>query len=331
MNRSGGFREIFGAHLGKYSDKWESYFEVYETHLRPHKSGSLDVLEIGVQNGGSLEVWAKFFENAQHIIGVDTEPLCGSLVFDDHRIRVLVEDASSLECGLKVDAISTNLGVVIDDGSHTSAHIIRSFSLFYPRLRPGGTYVIEDLHASYWADFGGGLHRPDSSMSFLKRLADVINHPHWGNGHKRMDLLASFTGVQEFLSEESLASIESLTFSDSMCVVRKNSEKSSGGLGTRVGSGMQALVNPGVVPLKGSSMQQRDEFKNPFSILLSEEEVVARLGEENASLREINSRMSQDLSSVVNSASWKITTPLRSFWRIILRLTGRLQAPKTQR
>jgi hypothetical protein len=41
--------------------------------------------------------------------------------------------------------------------------------------------------------------------------------------------------------------------------------------------------------------------------------------------------MSQDLSSVVNSASWKITTPLRSFWRIILRLTGRLQAPKTQR
>ena len=44
--------------------------------------------------------------------------------------------------------------IVIDDGGHFMDDIISSFKTLLPHVRAGGTYIVEDLHTSYWAEYG---------------------------------------------------------------------------------------------------------------------------------------------------------------------------------
>ena len=41
--------------------KWEHYFEIYHRHFSKFINQPVDVLEIGVQSGGSLEMWRAYF------------------------------------------------------------------------------------------------------------------------------------------------------------------------------------------------------------------------------------------------------------------------------
>jgi hypothetical protein len=64
-------------------------------------------------------------------------------------------------------------------------------------------------------------------MSFFKRLADVLNHEHWGVPYARAEILRSFEeryNVQ--LSESLLAEIHSIEFLNSICVINKRSNPS---------------------------------------------------------------------------------------------------------
>src|SRR5262245_6318262 len=91
------FRDLFEAHEGKSSDKWELYLGVYETLFAPLREKPITLLEIGVQNGGSLEIWGEYFRNATAIVGVDINPQCPSLRFEDKRISVVCGDAKHVE------------------------------------------------------------------------------------------------------------------------------------------------------------------------------------------------------------------------------------------
>jgi cephalosporin hydroxylase len=39
--------------------------------------------------------------------------------------------------------------VVIDDGSHLPGHIVKSFKLYWPLVKAGGWYFIEDLRCTH--------------------------------------------------------------------------------------------------------------------------------------------------------------------------------------
>ena len=71
--------------------------------------------------------------------------------------------------------------IIIDDGSHKSKHIISSFNFLFSYLNNNGFYVVEDLQTSYQPRYGGSrfnLNKSNTSMNFLKRLADSINFEH---------------------------------------------------------------------------------------------------------------------------------------------------------
>jgi hypothetical protein len=46
---------------------------------------------------------------------------------------------------------------VVDDASHRAGPTRASFNVLFPRLRPGGVYIIEDW---CWAHICYGMHRP---------------------------------------------------------------------------------------------------------------------------------------------------------------------------
>ena len=266
----------YSAHRGKVSDKWSSYLEIYERVFEPYRSAPIRFLEIGIQNGGSLEIWARYFAQATAIVGCDINPSCGSLRYSDERIRVVVGDANTSAAEHDVESLAPRFDVIIDDGSHRSRDIVRSFSLYFPRLESGGVFVVEDLHCSYWKEFDGGLVDPWSSISFFKRLADVINHEHWGVPYLRAEILQSFCArYGARFAEEDLAQIHSVEFLNSICVIRKRSAIENT-LGLRVIVGEEAIAEPPSAS-SGSTSKSADQAANAWSVLppLPEDELMA--------------------------------------------------------
>ena len=59
------------------------------------------------------------------------------------RTTIHIVDASKPEVLNKLGLISFD--VIIDDGSHKLHHQTEAFKLLFPRLNPGGVYIIEDI------------------------------------------------------------------------------------------------------------------------------------------------------------------------------------------
>ncbi|MCF3591006.1 tetratricopeptide repeat protein [Planktothrix agardhii 1029] len=214
--------ELYSQHTGKVSDKWSSYLFVYDQILKSYRNMNVRLLEIGVQNGGSLEIWSKYFSNAKLIVGCDINPNCARLTYKDSRIHVLVGDANSDEVKSNVIELSKSFDIIIDDGSHYSSDIIKSFAIYFPLLEDGGIYIIEDLHTSYWKEYEGGLFYPFSSVTFFKNLIDIINYEHWGIAKKPTDLLNELCKKYSCTIDPiDLESIHSITFFNSLCVIIK--------------------------------------------------------------------------------------------------------------
>jgi hypothetical protein len=264
-NYSNTLRSIFTEHIGKTSDKWSMYLDEYNRLFDAHREQPVRLLEIGVQNGGSLEIWSKFFSNAKKIIGCDINPDCAQLQFDDPKIAVVVADANTDEAERHILELSPAFDLIIDDGSHHSADIVRSFARYFSHVSDGGLYVAEDLHCSYWQDFDGGIFHPYSSIAFFKRLADVINHEHWGVDKTRCELLSSFNCENNgVLDDLTLAHIHSIEFINSMCVIRK-AQLDDNILGNRLIVGTNALVCNDILPFHGSGSLLTSQKDNEWS------------------------------------------------------------------
>jgi len=132
---------------GKVSDKWSSYLDFYDDRFLYLQDSKINILEIGVQNGGSLETWAQYFWNAEKIYGIDVDPKCADLKFEDERIEVIVGDS-------KTTQIDSTFDVIIDDGSHLASDIIENWNRWWPKLNDGGVYIVEDFHTMWMPGYG---------------------------------------------------------------------------------------------------------------------------------------------------------------------------------
>ena len=266
-------RQLYEQHQGKVTDKWSIYLSEYERLFAARRGQALRMLEIGIQNGGSLEVWGRYFSDALSIVGCDINPDCARLRYADPRITVVVGDANTDEVEHRIAAASAQFDLIIDDGSHRSGDMIRSFARYLPRLADGGLFVVEDVHCSYWQAFEGGLFDPASSMSFFKRLADVINHEHWGVPKARGDILASFAARYDFeIDDALLGHVHSIEFANSLCVIRKQA-LAENVLGERFIAGTDELVVDGHAGLHHARPVAPDESSNPWSV--EEDELAA--------------------------------------------------------
>ncbi|MFM0078441.1 glycosyltransferase [Paraburkholderia sediminicola] len=214
--------QLYKQHRGKVSDKWSLYLKEYERLFAPYRQRPVRLLEIGVQNGGSLEIWSKYFPEAEKLVGCDINPDCEKLRYDDRRVAIVVGDANTDSVEREIVSQSANFDIIIDDGSHRSSDIVRSFSRYFSHLRHEGLYVAEDLHCSYWQEFEGGVFYQYSSIAFFRRLADIVNYEHWGISKHRADLVTAF--AEQYgtsFSEQLLSEVHSVEFINSICVVRK--------------------------------------------------------------------------------------------------------------
>lgn len=247
MNKN--LTELYAEHKGKVSDKWSLYLDIYDRIFKDMQEDSLALLEIGIQNGGSLEIWARFFPFAKSIIGCDINSKCLNLKYAEQNIKLIVGDANETATHKAILGISNTFDIVIDDGSHHSSDIIKSFCLYFPSINPGGLFIAEDLHCSYWLPFEGGLRDSLSSIEFFKRLVDILNFEHWTTQEQRAESLQSFFDKYGCaITDEELSSIHSIEFINSMCIIRKKSMQHNT-LGKRIVVGSDASIVSEVVAL----------------------------------------------------------------------------------
>lgn len=259
--------DAFARHKGKASDKWSLYIDVYGEIFSRYRRNNIDVLEIGVQNGGSLEIWADFFKNARLILGCDIDPNCADLEFDDKRINIVVGDVNTDSVENEITSISTSFDIIIDDGSHKSSDIIKSFLRYFKFISNDGVYIVEDMHCSYWKEYEGGLNYPKSSMYFFKNLLDAINQYNIGAGITGRDVLETYLRLYDInFSDEDIESIRSIEFFDSLCVVRKSSRHGNN-LGARRVVGSEAAVYKNVFYSDQETLVPPDQSNNPWSVL----------------------------------------------------------------
>ncbi len=175
------------------SDKWGEhwYTKHYDRHFAPFKDRRVTVLELGIggyddpsAGGASLRMWRHYFRRGV-VHGLDHFPKPGLRAPRLHTHQGDQSDTAFLR-GLDTGP----LDIVIDDGSHLSQDVITSFHALFPRLRPGGLYVVEDLQTSYWPGWGGDRHdlnNPLTSMGLFKSLADGLNRREFADETSAVD------------------------------------------------------------------------------------------------------------------------------------------------
>ena len=161
-------KDLYKNHSGKVSDKWTIYLNEYENKLCQYQKLPIKIFEIGILNDGSLEIFSKYFSNAELILGCDMDPKCKELHFDEPNIKLVVGDVNS-------EIIKySKFDIILDDGSHNSDDVVKTFCNYFNYLKNEGLYIIEDLHCSYWREHKGGLFFPISSINFLKKFIEDV-------------------------------------------------------------------------------------------------------------------------------------------------------------
>ena len=162
---------------------FDAYFRTYEVLFSPLASRDIHLLELGISQGGSLQMWRDYFSKGT-IAGIDISPV----PLDDpgERIRIyqgLQQDTALLD-RVRSETAPDGFDIIIDDCSHIGEFTALSFwHLFDRHLKPGGLYVIEDWGTGYMKGMPDGkAYNPRRSVpSFRSRLRPIaealVAHP----------------------------------------------------------------------------------------------------------------------------------------------------------
>jgi capsular polysaccharide biosynthesis protein len=137
--------------------KWHHYFEVYERYLARFRHINATILEIGVEQGGGLEMWRAYLGPSCRLFGIDEDPNAKQL--EGIANKMFIGDVRDRDFLRSVLRDIGRPDVVINDGAHTAARQITAFEECYPALSDTGVYIVEDTHTSLWG--GQFADRPD--------------------------------------------------------------------------------------------------------------------------------------------------------------------------
>ena len=153
------------------SSKYYKYFKNYEDILSNFGGQDVTMIEIGVQDGGSLKIWQEFFGPNSKIIGVDLNPECKK--FESENIQIYIGSQSNKNFWTKLFKEVGKVDIIIDDGGHTNQQQIITTINCVPNIKDGGMLIVEDVHTSYLKRFNNPSKY--SFINFVKKTIDDIN------------------------------------------------------------------------------------------------------------------------------------------------------------
>jgi hypothetical protein len=229
--------------------KWTQYFDVYHRYFSKYVGKEVHFLEIGVQSGGSIEMWKAYFGPGLHYYGVDINPYTKPLFESQGPPSVRVFVGSQSDHAFWKTQVLPNvprLDIVLDDGGHSMDQQITTFEEVYGHVKQTGVYMVEDCATSYEPGYNGGVGRSGTWIEYSKVLVDVALHAdYYNNGAERT---------------QTTGSTMSIGYYDQMVVFEKGSHTKAPTppkRGSMSMSYMPPTKNGGIDPALLSSLQQQ--------------------------------------------------------------------------
>jgi hypothetical protein len=182
-------REIFDQLDGKLIQKWDHYIEVYDQYFNKYRGKEVHILEIGVSQGGSLEMWKKYFGEKMHLYGVDINPRCKEL--EEEQVTIFIGEQEDRNFLNELKNKIPKIDILIDDGGHTMIQQIVTFEEMFSHIKDDGIYLCEDTHTSYIDAFHGAYKKKNSFIEYSKNFIDYLNA--WHSENKRKLDVNNFT------------------------------------------------------------------------------------------------------------------------------------------
>lgn len=204
-----------------------NYTCVYSLFFSPLKNNPIALLEIGFYQGASIALWDAYFIHPQtRIYAIDfDDTYFNRIVSCSNRCSVhRIDQENPVQLHMFIDTMCNAFDVIIDDGGHSMRQQITSFTVLFPYVKPGGIYIIEDLHTSYWHEYGssGSLEEPaasaHSTIRFLQALVDDINFV--GARTSCADKEKATPALRNTLSDYQ-KNIKAIHFYSSLCIIEK--------------------------------------------------------------------------------------------------------------
>jgi hypothetical protein len=116
-----------------------TYLEVYEQLFERYRQRPVALLEIGIYHGESLRLWREYFPKGR-ITGIDVS-VPSTHIEGCELLRINQTDRAAIDAAFADES----LDIIIDDASHRIEDQIQSVCWLWPKLKPGGLYLIEDV------------------------------------------------------------------------------------------------------------------------------------------------------------------------------------------
>lgn len=154
-----------------------SYLPLYQNLLISKKNTATNVLEIGIQYGGSIKMWSDFFPNA-NVYGLDIMDIKN--VWKDIKNKDNIILYTSTDAYNKIFFTDNLLNkdikfdFMLDDGPHSLESMIKFIKLYSQIMTDDGILVIEDVQSLDWADILKDIV-PENLKQFIK-IYDLRNN-----------------------------------------------------------------------------------------------------------------------------------------------------------
>ncbi len=215
---------LIKAHKDRPFFKVTHYIKIYERYFNSFRSKPINILEIGVFKGGSLQLWKAYFHEDSQIFGVDILPECK--IFEEDRIKIFIGDQGNEQFLDDLIQQLPPIDIIIDDGGHTMQQQILTFEK-YPALKSEAIYICEDCSSSYMVKYGGGRKKEGTFIEMMKdKIDELFRQTILTNGLKNTTFTDSTFGIH---------------FYDSVVVIEKSPQ-----------------VDPTLI-LKGGVLKSKDE------------------------------------------------------------------------
>ena len=224
LNHTTSLSYIYDNYGGTHAfDHWKEYATKYDFHLQQlfdkmPKTGLFRMLEIGVQSGGSVEVWKSFFSQRPfYYVGMDIDERCKRSEDVSQNIFIEIGSQLSVQDLLQICKKHGPFDIIVDDGGHTSTMMNTSLCTLFPSdlcMAPNSLYVIEDMHTMMFKGYSKHL------MDIPNMAAEIFHKMHYYWSSSGM-VDHNFVKSQHSPDKEWADRVESISLYNSMMFIHR--------------------------------------------------------------------------------------------------------------